>query len=337
VAPPAQNSILVVGGSGFVGSHLLPALKEAVPAAELIATGLSLPPHEAGVRWVCLDITDRGAVEALIETTRPTVVIHLAALATYRSSALDPDLAWKVNVFGTRYLAETCLRIVPECRFLHVGSGEVYGHSCNRYCPVSEEAPLEPGNVYAVTKAAADLAIGEMTHRGLNAIRVRPFNHTGPGQGDALFVPTIAAQIARAEVGLGEPVIRIGNLETARDLLDVRDVVRAYLMILQQWPARRLGDVFNISSGTAIPMRQLLDELISLAQVPLRVEQDPSRMRPSEVPHVAGDATRLHEVLGWAPRCALSETLSSVLDFWRIKTLGLCSATTSSRPPSIKE
>jgi GDP-4-dehydro-6-deoxy-D-mannose reductase len=337
VAPPAQNSILVVGGSGFVGSHLLLALKEVVPAAEIIATGLSLPPDEAGVRWVCLDITDRGAVEALIETTRPTVVIHLAALATYRSSALDPDLAWKINVFGTRYLAEACLRIVPNCRFLYVGSGEVYGHSCNRYVPVNEEAPLEPGNIYAVTKAAADLAIGEMTHRGLNAIRVRPFNHTGPGQGDALFVPTVAAQIARAEVGLGKPVIRIGNLDTARDLLDVRDVVRAYLMILQQWPARRLGDVFNIGSGKALPMRQLLDELMSHAQVPLRIEQDPSRMRPSEVPRVAGDATRLREALGWAPRCALSETLTSVLEFWRMRMLSPCSSTPSSRPPSIKK
>lgn len=327
---------MVVGGSGFVGSYLLPALKEAMPEAEVIATGLSVPRQEDGVRWVCLDITDRGAVETLIETIRPTVIVHLAALATYRSSTLDPDLAWKVNVFGTRYLAEACLKIVPECRFLHVGSGEVYGHSCNRYFPVSEEAPLEPGNVYAVTKAAADLAIGEMTRRGLDAIRVRPFNHTGPGQGDALFVPTVAAQIARAEAGLGEPVIRIGNLETARDLLDVRDVVRAYLMILQQWPARPPGAVFNIGSGTALPMRQLLDELMALARVPLRVEQDPSRMRPSEVPCVAGDATRLREALGWTPQCVLSETLTSVLEFWRAKMRDTGSDTLSLRLPSIK-
>lgn len=322
MASAPLSRILVVGGSGFVGSYLLPALTRAVPDAELIATGLSIPPQNDGVSWIGLDITERQAVEAMVEAIRPSAVIHLAALATYHSSTLDPDLAWKVNVLGTRYLAEACLKIVPGCRFLHVGSGEVYGHSCNRYRPVSEEAPLEPGNVYAVTKAAADLAIGEMARRGLNAIRVRPFNHTGPGQGEALFVPTVAAQIARAEAGLAEAVIRVGNLETSRDLLDVRDVVDAYLLILKDWPLLQPGAVFNVASGVALPMRQILDQLIALARVPLRVEQDPSRMRPSEVPFVAGDATRLREALGWTPRFPLRETLICILDDWRARVQG---------------
>lgn len=309
----------MVGGSGFVGSYLLPALRSAWPSAQIVATGLEVPSSVNGMRWARLDVTDRGAVEGLVADLSPTTVIHLAALATYRSSALDPDLAWKVNVFGTRHVAEACLKIVPACRFLHVGSGEVYGHACNRFFPISEDAPLEPGNVYAVTKAAADLAVGEASYRGLNAIRVRPFNHTGPGQGEALFVPAVAAQIARAEQGLGDPVIRVGNLQTARDLLDVRDVVQAYLLILQNWSSLPRGSVFNVASGLASPMRQLLDDLLALARVPLTIEQDPKRMRPSEVPRVAGDASRLRSLTGWHPQYRLEETLATVLADWRGK------------------
>ncbi len=309
----------MVGGSGFVGSHLLPALRASMPQASVIATGIALPPRggDESITWRRLDITSRQAVLDLIAEVRPTSLVHLAALATYRSSTLDPDLAWKVNVFGTRYLAEACLRFVPDCRFLHVGSGEVYGHSCNRFFPIAEDAPLEPGNVYAVTKAAADLAIGEMALRGLNAIRVRPFNHTGPGQGEALFVPAVAAQIALAEAGLGPPVVRVGNLDTQRDLLDVKDVVAAYLLILQNWSTIPRGSVLNIASGRAVLMRKVLDDLVALSRIPVTIEQDPARMRPSEVPRVAGDAFRLHSLLGWAPKHALAETLATVLGDWR--------------------
>ncbi len=310
---------MVVGASGFVGGYLLPVLRKAWPDARVVGTGLEVSSLSNGTSWQRLDVTDRGAVESLIADLKPTIVIHLAALATYRSSVLDPDLAWKVNLFGTRYVAEACLRIVPDCRFLHVGSGEVYGHACNRFFPIGEDAPLEPGNIYAVTKAAADLAIGEASYRGLNAVRVRPFNHTGPGQGEALFLPAVAAQIARAEHGLGDPIIRIGNLQTARDILDVRDVVRAYLLLLQNWNSLPRGSVFNVASGIASPMRQLLDDLISLSRVPLRIEQDPQRMRPSEVPRVAGDASRLHSFTGWHPQHHLADTLATVLADWRSK------------------
>lgn len=315
----SSETVLVVGASGFVGGHLLTGLKAAIPSARLVATGLGAYPPSVHVEWRSLDITDPDAVDALLSEVRPTVLVHLAALATFAASAQDPDLAWRVNVFGTRYLAEAAMRIVPECRFLHVSSSEVYGYSCNRHEWVDEQVSLDPGNLYAVTKAAADLAIGEMARRGLNAVRVRPFNHTGPGQTEALFVPAVAAQIARAELGLSEPVIRVGNLETERDFLDVRDVTSAYVLILQHWDRIPAGTIFNLGSGDVWQMRHILNALLAMSRIAFKVEQDPSRLRRSEVPRMAADALHLRRTVSWSPRYTLAETLRSVLEYWRGK------------------
>lgn len=311
------RAILVVGASGFVGGHLLAALQEALGDTRLVATGLGGLPISGRVEWRGLDITDRLAVRKLLEEVRPTTLIHLAALATFTSSVKNPDLAWLVNVQGTRNLAEATMEVVPECQFLHVSSSEVYGYSCNRYDWVDEGVPLDPGNVYAVTKAAADLAIGEMARRGLNAVRVRPFNHTGPGQSEALFVPAVAAQIARAERGITPPVIHVGNLETERDFLDVRDVVKAYVQIVRNFPSIPSGTIFNLASGEVWRMRLILNALMSLSQIDLRVEHDPERMRPSEVPRMAGDALHLRRSLSWQPTFKMAETIEAVLQFWR--------------------
>lgn len=314
---PGERAILVVGASGFVGGHLLAAVSATMGGPRLIATGLGSLPSTPGVEWRPLDITDVRAVSELLKEVRPTSIINLAALATFTSSMQNPDLAWSVNVQGTRNLAEATLRVVPECQFLHVSSSEVYGYSCNRHEWVDEQVPLDPGNVYAVTKAAADLAIGEMARRGLKAVRVRPFNHTGPGQGEALFVPAVAAQIARAEEGLIEPVIRVGNLETERDFLDVRDVVRAYVQIVEGFPLIPPGTIFNLASGEVWRMRLILNALMGLSRIDLRVEQDPARMRPSEVPRMAGDALHLRRTLSWRPTYKMAETLEAVLQYWR--------------------
>ena len=316
------ETILVVGASGFVGGHLLAALRVTQPAARIIATGLGTLPVTGPIEWRSLDISDAGAVGTLLVDVRPTSLIHLAALATFASSAQDPDLAWKVNVFGTRYLAEAVMRIVPQCRFLYVSSSEVYGHSCNRYEWVDEHVALDPGNIYAVTKASADLAIGEMARRGLNAIRVRPFNHTGPGQTEALFVPAVAAQIARAELGLAEPIIKVGNLETERDFLDVRDVISAYVLLLQNWHRMESGAIFNLASGDVWQMRHILNALLAMSRIALRVEHDPARMRPSEVPRMAGNALHLRRTLSWEPQFTMTDTLRSVLEDWRAKLAG---------------
>ena len=311
--------ILITGASGFVGGHLIAALRARDPQVELVATGLHDLPRADGVAWRALDIADRQAVEALVEEVRPAAIVHLAAVSTYGASARDPDLAWKVNVGGTRHLAEAALRLVPGAPFLHVSSSEVYGYACNDHAGVDESVRLDPGNVYAVTKAAADLAIGEYARRGLKAVRMRPFNHTGPGQTEAFFVPTIAAQIARAEAGLAEPVIRIGNLGAERDFLDVRDIVAAYVAALDAVPNLRSGVVFNLASGTPRRMGAILEALVGLARLPIRVEQDPSRMRSAEVARICGDADAARQALGWAPRIGFEATLEAVLAFWRAR------------------
>lgn len=311
--------VLVVGASGFVGGHLLSALREAMPDTRLVATGLGVLPTTGGAEWRSLDITNGFAVRELLEEVQPTTLIHLAALATFTSSAQKPDLAWLVNVQGTRNLAEATMDVVPRCQFLHVSSSEVYGYSCNRHEWVDEDVSLDPGNVYAVTKAAADLAIGEMARRGLNVVRVRPFNHTGPGQSEALFVPAVAAQIARAERGIIPPVIHVGNLETERDFLDVRDVVTAYVQIVQSFPSIPSGTIFNLASGEVWRMRLILNALMSLSRIDLRVEHDPMRMRPSEVPRMAGNALHLRRTLSWCPTFKMAETIEAVLQYWRAR------------------
>lgn len=310
--------ILITGASGFVGGHLIAALRRRDPKVELVATGLHGQPDAAGLSWRVLDITDRPAVEALVGSVRPDAIVHLAALATYGASARDPDLAWQVNVGGTRHLAEAALRLVPQAAFLHVSSSEVYGYACNDHASVDESVRLDPGNVYAVTKAAADLAIGEMARRGLKAVRLRPFNHTGAGQGEALFVPTMAAQIARIEAGLAAgPVIRVGNLEAERDFLDVRDVVEAYGAALEAVPRLPPGAVFNLASGTPRRMGTILDQLLAKARLPIRIEQDPARMRPSEVARICGAATAARTAFGWQPAISFDATLDAVLADWR--------------------
>lgn len=313
------ETILVVGASGFVGGHLLAGLQAAMPGRRIIATGLGGVASTPEIEWRSVDITDALAVDALVEEVRPTILVHLAAIATLSASVQDPDLAWRVNVFGTRYLAEAVMRIVPHCQFLYVSSSEVYGYSCNRHEWVDEQVLLDPGNLYAVTKAAADLSIGEMARRGLNAVRVRPFNHTGPGQGEALFVPAVAAQIARAEAGLAEPVIRVGNLETERDFLDVRDVIGAYVLILQNRGRIPSGSIFNVAAGEVWQMRHILNALLAMSRITLKVEQDPSRLRRSEVPRMAGNALHLRRALSWEPKHLMTETLRSVLEDWRDK------------------
>jgi len=317
-----RKKVLIVGGSGFVGHHLIEAFGRATSPVDLVATGLKDVPRSAGALWRELDVTDRKAVEALLGELRPSAIIHLAALATYGASARDPDLAWRINVEGTRNVAETVLSLLPESHFLHVSSSEVYGYAANDHERLDEQVRLDPGNVYAVTKAAADLAIGELARRGLKAVRARPFNHTGRGQGDGLFVPTIAAQIARAEAGLSDPIIRIGNLDAERDFLDVRDVVLAYVSIIERFETLKPGAIFNLASGTPHRMGAILEALVQKASIPIGVEQDPARMRPSEVQRICGDARAIHKALGWAPHYSLDETLETVLEDWRQRVHG---------------
>ena len=300
--------ILVTGAGGFVGGWMTARLRAALPEAKVMGAG------RGGADGLSLDVTQAAEVDALVARFRPTALVHLAGMASPVRAQAEPRAAWDVNLFGTLNLAEAMLRHAPEARFVQAGSSEVYGGSFNAAGgTVNEGALLAPLNPYATTKAAADLLLGEMAAAGLHAVRVRPFNHTGPGQSTAFAVPAFASQIAAIERGEREPVLRVGNLDTRRDFLDVRDVVEAYLLAATV-PGLPRGIVLNVASGEPRRIGDVLDALLAMSGAVIRIERDPALMRPSDVPVTAGDAARARALLGWRPRIPWETTLRDVLD-----------------------
>jgi GDP-4-dehydro-6-deoxy-D-mannose reductase len=319
IGPVAPRRILLTGAGGFVGGWVLRQLDTVhTPELEVFASGHQSETHSAAAKTVRLDITDRAEVDAVIGALRPDAVLHLAAVSNVNEAREAPRQAWDANLYGTMNLAQAVLKHCPAARFIFVSTSEVYGGAPNpRGATLDETAPLDPLNPYAASKAAADLMVGQMAREGLNAIRVRPFNHTGPGQTERFVIPAFAAQIARIEGGAQEPVIRVGNLDARRDFLDVRDVADAYLGLALSSFSFQPGLILNLASGTARRIGEILDELISLASVKIRVDTDPSRLRLNETPFATADAGRIHGLLGWEPHIAWSKTLADVLEFWR--------------------
>jgi GDP-4-dehydro-6-deoxy-D-mannose reductase len=298
--------VAVTGAGGFVGRRLTSALGTAHPGWLL-----EEPPGPEAPSG--LDITEPQAVEDWIRRVQPDVVVHLAAVAAVTASVKDPRLAWRVNLDGTLNLVLALQQHAPRTHLLFVSSAEVYGESLNSATPVDERALLQPVNPYAASKAAADILVRQAAASGLSATVARPFNHTGPGQGDAFVAPNFAAQVARIEAGLQPPVISVGALDDERDFLDLGDVVDAYLLMLDRRAELGRGAVLNIASGEPVRIGDILEHLLSLSRVKIEVTVDPSRLRASGIRRVTGDATRLR-ALGWSPRISLSDTLAAVLE-----------------------
>ena len=302
----SPGRVLLTGAEGFVGGHLRPALAAAFPGAEIIGTGLSAANRQ-------LDVTDRDAVFGAVAALRPQACLHLAGIAAVESAGADPGRAWAVNLHGAINVAEAILAHAPDCRLLFVSSGEVYGGSFRAGAALDESAPLHPLNLYAVTKAAAELALGALAGRGLRLLRARPFNHTGPGQSEAFVAPTFAGQIARIEAGLAPPVILVGALTPERDFLDVRDVCAAYAACVARFDSLANNQAINIGSGRAVAIGGILHALLAQARCPIEVREDPARLRPVEIARAVGDAGLARRSLGWEPEIPLEETLRTVL------------------------
>ncbi len=297
----ATTTILVTGASGFVGGHLVTELRRRFPAATL---------DEYAV-----DVTDAHAVAEHLAQVRPSAVIHLAAIAAPLDAGRDPDAAWRVNLGGTLNLARACL--AQSATLLFASTADAYGASFVSGRPLDETALLAPLNTYGATKAAADLALGAMVAEGLRAVRLRPFNHTGPGQSDSFAVPAFARQIARIEAGQQRPVIEVGALDAARDFLDVRDVCAAYVTALDRAESLPPGCILNLASGKPRRIGDVLQDLLRVAGVSAEIRVDPTRLRTSGISAAVGNASLAARLLDWTPRIEWEQTMADVLADWR--------------------
>ncbi len=307
----AAQRLLVTGAGGFAAAALLPLVRRRHP--DWVITPTDLEPRTEG--GAPLDVADAAAVDRLVEALKPTLVAHLAAISTLGAANADRRRTWNVNFGGALNLAESLRKHCPSSRMLFVSSAQVYGRSLDAGRPLAEDAPLHPTNVYAASKAAGEVLMQQCGFEGQSTVIARPFNHTGAGQSPAFAIPAFAAQIARIERGLQSPEILVGNLDDERDILDVRDVVSAYLLLLERQDLEA-GRAFNIASGTVRRMGDVLEALLSRARTPISVKVDPARLRLGGPSIVAGDAGGLR-ALGWAPEVPFGETLDSVLEAQR--------------------
>ena len=303
---------LVTGATGFAGRHLCRRLLEA--GHEVVGTALSDEEAQGAPHPVVrCDITDAAAVDALFRQTRPDAVFHLAAVTSVREATHDPEAALGTNVEGTRHLLESTFRNAAGATFVAISSGEVYGRVRLEDLPIRESQPVAPVHLYGETKAAVERLCQDYAQR-LRIIVLRPFNHIGPGQSPRFVVSSFAKQVADIEAGRAEPVLRVGNLAAERDFSHVRDVVEAYLLAVARCEP---ATPYNVCSGVAVPIRRVLDLLLSMSRVRVRVEQDPDRLRPSDIPVLCGCPEKLERATGWTRRYRLEQTLADVLAAWR--------------------
>ncbi len=261
------------------------------------------------------DLRDAGAVDRAIEETRPDVVFHLAGQAFVPQAFDDPVGTLLDNAVGQLNVILALLRHRPSARLLSVGSATEYGHVLPEENPVSEQAPLRPADPYAVSKVTQDLQAYQyfVSHR-LQAVRVRPFNHTGPRQSEVFVASRFAREIALIEAGHAPPELRVGDLSAIRDFTDVRDVVRAYFLAGTQGEP---GEVYNIGSGVGKRVEEVLGTLAAYSRVHFTVVQDEGLLRPADVPIMICDSTRLRRMCAWEPQIPLERTLLDLLNYWR--------------------
>jgi GDP-4-dehydro-6-deoxy-D-mannose reductase len=300
---------LITGAAGFAGRHLRAWLNRR--GWEVI--GSDYRPDAGDLH---ADMRDAQEVEQMVaQAADITHVFHLAAKTFVPDAHKDPADTYQANVLGTVYLAQALRRHAPEARMIYVSSGDAYGPPL--HTPVSEDHPLRPTHPYAISKATADHHCAWLGAHGMDVVRVRPFNHSGPGQPDVFVLSSFARQCAAIALGLHEPVIRVGNLDSLRDFSHVDDVVEAYELVALRG---KTGDVYNICSGRAVRIREALDLLVTMTGVSVEIRPDPERQRPGEASPVPASNARLCEATGWTPRHSLEALLRDLFEHWR-KTL----------------
>jgi GDP-4-dehydro-6-deoxy-D-mannose reductase len=312
---------LITGITGFVGSHLAEHLLSEGDEVFGVSRTAQWPPGTAHladrVQLIAADVADRDRLARLLRDYRPDHLYHLAGQANQPASFRDPQATWSANVDGTWKILEAIRLVSPDVRVLHVSTGHVYGQPADDEMPITERNPLRPLSPYALSKATADLiAYYYVMHYRLAIIVARPFNHIGPRQQSTFAIAHFARQIAEAELGLRPPRIEVGRLDVERDLTDVRDVVRAYRLLLATAQA---GEVFNVASGAVRRLNELVNRLNQLSRTPILTCQNPEFLRSNDPPRIEVSVDALTRRTGWRPIVPLDQTLCDTLEYWRMR------------------
>jgi len=332
---------LITGATGFVGRHLIRALGEEARVGagaggfEVFGTSYPQPPWPSDRDIIFLDLRAEGDLFKLVRDVRPDWVFHLAAVSNVRSSWQMRRETLETNIIGTQNLLESVRLAAPGARVLFISSSDVYGIVASKEKPLAEDDPVQVTNPYAYSKAAGEMMCGFYVNvEGLDIVTARQFPHTGPGQTADFVCSDWARQIVRIERGESEPVIRVGNLEVKRDFSDVRDVVKAYIMLMRKG---RKGEVYNVCSEKALALREILEFLKSEAetgpfrhpgppgikagrQTTIKIQVDPGKLRKTDVPLLLGSHRKLVAETGWSPRIPIEQTLRDLLACWREKS-----------------
>ncbi len=306
---------LIIGGAGFVGPYLEAELHK-ISGNEVHITKL---PHEeyhsSKSKVVDLDILNKEMIYELLVELKPDWIFHLAAQSSVALSWKNPKLTVDININGTLNILEVLKDIDQNLRLLLIGSGEEYGHVKATEVPIAENNNTRPGNIYAATKACQNM-IGKIycDAYDLDIISVRAFNHIGPNQKPLFVVADFCNQVVNIENGLQKPVINVGNLSAKRDFTDVRDVVKAYVMLMEKGKA---GETYNVGSGNAVMIDEILKTILKYSTKEIAVNVDKSKFRPVDVPIIEADISKIRDTVGWQPCIAIEQTIRETLEYLR--------------------
>ncbi len=304
-----MNRILITGAEGFVGSHLMKILKESLDI--IIPACFPLLKPKKG-KFVSLDIMNIDMVREILKSHNPDIIFHLAAVSSVAKSFFDRPLTYNTNIIGTVNLLEAAQSLGKKIKFIFVSTCEVYGGGEN----LKEDSPIILVNPYAVSKYAGEIICKEYANAGIDAIVLRPFNHTGPGQSDDFVLPSIARQVAEIERGKKIPLIEVGNTQIKREFMNIMDVVLAYKLALDKCA---VGETYNISSNQSHTLAEAIELFRKYSKTTFDIKIDPLRVRKTDISALVGNGEKFAQVTGWSPKIKFEKTIEDLLNYWRAK------------------
>ncbi len=304
-----MKTVLITGGEGFVGSHLIKLLQESL--YKVVPTSYPLLVPKGG-KYIPLDILSLEMIEDVLKTCQPDVIVHLAAISSVSKSFRDPPRTYSTNIVGTVNLLDTVKKLNKKVKFIFVSTCEVYGGGEN----LSESANIILKNPYAVSKYSAELICHNYFIDGIDCVILRPFTHTGPGQSKDFVLPTIAVQIVEIEKGKRPPLIELGNIKVKREFMNVKDIIRAYALAVEKCEP---GNIYNISSNRGYTIEEALGIFGELSKKKFEVKTEPSKIRKVDIPTLIGNGDKFTKLTGWRHKIKFEKTIEDLLNYWRAK------------------